>query len=63
MQSIVRLTKAPSIDSYVSVVEGRIRALSTAHALLSESRWEGADLNRLVDEELAPYRTAKASGS
>jgi two-component sensor histidine kinase/CheY-like chemotaxis protein len=57
VQSIVRLTKAPSIDSYVSVVEGRIRALSTAHTLLSESRWEGANLERLVDEELAPYRS------
>jgi two-component sensor histidine kinase/CheY-like chemotaxis protein len=59
VQSIVRLTKAPSIESYVGVVEGRIRALSTAHALLSESRWEGANLNRLIDEELAPYRGAE----
>ena len=56
VQSIVRLTKAKSIDNYVSMIEGRIRALSTAHALLSESRWEGADLGRLVDEEMAPYR-------
>jgi PAS domain S-box-containing protein len=56
VQSIVRMTKSKSIDSYVSTVEGRIAALSTAHALLAESRWEGASLNRLVDEELAPYR-------
>jgi two-component sensor histidine kinase/CheY-like chemotaxis protein len=56
VQSIVRLTKAKSIRDYVGSIEGRIRALSTAHALLSESRWEGADLNELVDEELAPYR-------
>jgi PAS domain S-box-containing protein len=56
VQSIVRLTKAPSIDGYIEMIEGRIRALSTAHALLSESRWEGADLGRLVNEELAPYR-------
>ena len=56
MQSIIRLTKAKSIDTYVAMIEGRIRALSTAHALLSESRWEGADLGRLVDEEMAPYR-------
>jgi PAS domain S-box-containing protein len=56
VQSIVRLTRANTIESYVTAVEGRIRALSTAHALLSESRWEGADLNGLVDEELAPYR-------
>jgi PAS domain S-box-containing protein len=59
VQSIVRMTKSKSIDSYVSTVEGRIAALSTAHALLAESRWEGASLNRLVDEELAPYRTGE----
>jgi PAS domain S-box-containing protein len=60
VQSIVRMTKSKSIDSYVSTVEGRIAALSTAHALLAESRWEGASLNRLVEEELAPYRSAEA---
>ena len=60
VQSIVRLTKAPTIAAYVPLVEGRIKALSNAHSLLSESRWEGADLNRLVDEELAPYRNGEA---
>jgi len=60
VQSIVRLTKAPTIEAYQTAVEGRIRALSTAHALLSESRWEGADLDRLVQEELAPYLRADA---
>jgi len=35
VQSIVRLTKAESISSYISVIEGRIKALSRAHALLS----------------------------
>jgi CheY-like chemotaxis protein len=28
--------------------------------LLSESRWEGGDLNRLAEEELAPYRNGEA---
>jgi two-component sensor histidine kinase len=60
VQSIVRLTKADTIGSYKTAVEGRIRALSTAHALLSESRWEGADLAGLVNEELAPYRRPEA---
>jgi PAS domain S-box-containing protein len=55
VQSIMRLTKAPTAQEYVEAVEGRIRSLSRAHTLLSESRWEGADLRRLVDEELAPY--------
>jgi len=57
-QSIVRLTKASTVKSYVAAVEGRIGALSRAHTLLSESRWQGADLVKLVDDELAPYRTS-----
>jgi two-component sensor histidine kinase/CheY-like chemotaxis protein len=57
VQSIVRLTRAGSIDAHVAAVEGRIRALARAHILLSQSRWQGAELRRLVEEELAPYRT------
>jgi PAS domain S-box-containing protein len=60
VQSIVRLTKAGSIATYVSIIEGRIKALSRAHALLSSSRWQGADLDKLADDELAPYRSAHA---
>src|SRR5205085_8187582 len=44
----------------VVAVEGRIRALSRAHMLLSRSRWEGAAMRKLVEEELAPYRTSEA---
>ncbi len=36
VQSIVRLTRASSVDGYVMAVEGRIKALARAHALLSE---------------------------
>jgi PAS domain S-box-containing protein len=57
VQSIVRLTRAESIAAYVAAVEGRITALSRAHAVLSHSRWQGADLAGLVEEELAPYRS------
>ena len=56
VQSIVRLTRADTIKSYIAAVDGRIGALSRAHTLLAQSRWQGADLARLVDEELAPYR-------
>jgi PAS domain S-box-containing protein len=56
VQSIVRLTRADSIKSYITAVDGRIGALSRAHTLLAQNRWQGADLARLVDEELAPYR-------
>jgi PAS domain S-box-containing protein len=58
VQSIVRLTRADSIKSYIGAVDGRIGALSRAHTLLAQSRWQGAELARLVEEELAPYRTA-----
>ena len=57
VQSIVKLTKAGSITEYAAVIEGRIKALSRAHAMLSDFRWQGAELTKLVDEELAPYRS------
>src|SRR6478736_2917901 len=58
VQSIMRLTRADSIDDYIGALDGRIGALSNAHRLLAGSRWEGADLTRLVDEEFAPYRAS-----
>jgi two-component sensor histidine kinase/DNA-binding response OmpR family regulator len=57
IQSIIRLTRAKSVEDYVTAIEGRIKALARAHTLLSDSRWNGADLATLVGEELAPYRT------
>jgi PAS domain S-box-containing protein len=54
-QSIVRLTRADEIKAYVSAVEGRINALARVHTILSLSSWQGAELSKLIDEELAPY--------
>jgi PAS domain S-box-containing protein len=56
IQSIIRLTRARNVDDYVLTVEGRIKALARAHTLLSDSRWNGADLGTLVADELAPFR-------
>src|SRR5229473_1551485 len=56
VQSIVRLTRSDTIKSYIAAVDGRIGALSRAHTILSLSRWQGANLARLVEEELAAYR-------
>jgi PAS domain S-box-containing protein len=58
VQAIVRMTRANSIEAYIAAVEGRIKALSRVHTVLSQSRWEGADLTGLVSKELAPYRTS-----
>jgi PAS domain S-box-containing protein len=57
-QSIIRLTRAGSMETYVRAVEGRINALSRVHTVLAQSRWQGADLGGLVEEELAPFRTS-----
>lgn len=56
IQSIVSLTPADDSGEFAEAVKGRIRAMATAHNLLSDSRWRGADLVRLVAEELAPYQ-------
>ncbi len=56
VQSIVRLTRAEDMESYVAAVDGRIQALAQSHTLLSRSRWHGAELEKLVEDELRPYR-------
>jgi len=57
VQAIVRLGRARTIEDYISGVEGRVRALARSHELLSQSRWQGADIHRLVEEEFAPYQS------
>jgi PAS domain S-box-containing protein len=61
VQSIIRLTRAGSMADYIAAVEGRIQALSRAHTVLAQSRWQGADFGGLVEEELAPFRTGDSS--
>jgi PAS domain S-box-containing protein len=56
VQSIIRLTRASDVAAYTTAVEGRIRALSRAHTILALSRWQGADMLGIVEEELEPYR-------
>jgi len=57
VQAVLRMTHARSLSDYIAAVEGRISALARAHGLLSASRWQGADLARLINDELAPYKT------
>lgn len=55
IQSLVALTPSDDGKRFAESIKGRIRAMALAHNLLSESRWSGADLLSLVNEELAPY--------
>jgi two-component sensor histidine kinase/DNA-binding response OmpR family regulator len=56
VQAIIRLARADSQEAYAAAVDGRVRALANTHDLLSKSRWQGADVRSLVEEEMAPYR-------
>jgi two-component sensor histidine kinase/DNA-binding response OmpR family regulator len=56
VHAIVSLTRADNIAQFVAAVEGRVQALARAHSLLSDSRWEGANIADIIEEELAPYR-------
>jgi PAS domain S-box-containing protein len=58
VQALVRLTRATSVEEFVAAVEGRILSLSRVHSILSQSRWEGADLASLLRDELAPFDLA-----
>lgn len=52
---MVRLSDGPSVSALKDVLVGRISALGRAHQLLSAARWEGADLRRIVEEELSAF--------
>jgi PAS domain S-box-containing protein len=55
VQTVVHLSQAQTPEELKRVIEGRIQALANAHGLLAETRWVGADLAKLVRQELAPY--------
>jgi PAS domain S-box-containing protein len=55
VQGLVQLDRAQDVAAFRSSLMGRIAALGHAHKLLSESRWTGASLKRLMAEELEPY--------
>jgi PAS domain S-box-containing protein len=46
------LRRAKTPDEFVASLTGRLHALSHAHNLLTETTWSGADLSRLVREQL-----------
>ena len=51
----VRLSHSDSSDGLKQLIEGRIDALAKVHTLFVESRWAGAELHRLVTQELLAY--------
>jgi PAS domain S-box-containing protein len=54
-QAAVHLSNGESAADLKVAIEGRLRALANAHALLAQSRWAGAGVRSLALEELSPY--------
>ncbi len=48
--------KGPSFDESRRSFELRIRALAQTHVRLSDSNWSGVSIDRILQEETAPYR-------
>ncbi|QYJ06903.1 CHASE domain-containing protein [Qipengyuania flava] len=59
--SIVSLTRrrAGNLDEFATGLDGRIRALSATHDLLTQSEWGTTPIRSVVEVELAPYARAE----
>jgi light-regulated signal transduction histidine kinase (bacteriophytochrome) len=57
IQALVLRTSrsAESLTGFVKGLDGRIRSMAKSHSLLSQSRWEGVSIDRLLSEELDAY--------
>ncbi|WP_114522437.1 CHASE domain-containing protein [Altererythrobacter sp. ZODW24] len=55
--SIVSLTRRRSdnLDDFAEALDGRIRALSATHDLLTQSEWGTTPISAVAEAELAPY--------
>jgi light-regulated signal transduction histidine kinase (bacteriophytochrome) len=52
---------ADTLTGFVTGLDGRIQSMGKAHSLLSQSRWEGVSIDKLLREELNAYATEKTS--
>jgi two-component sensor histidine kinase len=52
-----------SLEEFGKALEGRLRALASAHELLARNVWSGADFKQVLLSELAPYYSGKGTDS
>jgi two-component sensor histidine kinase len=53
--ALARLTRADTIKDFAQALIGRLQTLASAQSLLAAGRWQGASLQRLIEEELAAF--------
>jgi len=61
--SIISLTRrrTDDLDEFVDGLEGRVRALSATHDLLTQSDWGTTPVRSVIEAEIAPYAGADAN--
>jgi PAS domain S-box-containing protein len=55
VQAMVNLSQAAGVADLKKAIEGRIQALANVHSLFVATRWIGAELSTIAEQELAPY--------
>ncbi|WP_295631425.1 CHASE domain-containing protein [Novosphingobium sp.] len=62
--SILALTRgrATDLDSFAQSLDGRVRALSATHDLLTQSDWGSTSIRALIEAEMAPYVRDQSGG-
>ena len=60
IQSMVRFSgrSAEDLQTFVKAIEQRLHAMAGVHKALTESRWEGVGLRRIIEAELAGHEPA-----
>jgi two-component sensor histidine kinase len=61
IQAMLRLTKADTADEFQAAFQGRLSALANVQRLFSVSRWTGASIQTIIEEELRPYAANDAT--
>jgi PAS domain S-box-containing protein len=55
IQAMLRLTTAETADEFQAAFQGRLAALANVQRLFSVSRWNGASIKAIIEDELRPY--------
>ena len=55
IQAMLRLTKADTPEEFQAAFQGRLSALANVQKLFSVSRWTGASIKTIIQDELRPY--------
>ncbi len=68
IQSLVRFSAsgAPSLEDFTRSIQERLHAMARAHSMLTQSRWKGLDLQKVIEEQFEPFGggdRVKISGS